>query len=332
MKQHPFFATALLLAITLLCSGNLSAQWSQSATAIYPTTLTKNVGIGTTTPQQKLDVNGDARMNQLFLTKNWGGTGGGPCLNLISDKPSILFSSGQNNNKWLMHVGSDLGGAFELFNNANPVPTFLVAPGTGNVGINTLNPISKLHINGALTINKNWNDGIAGINLTSDKPSIWFNSSQNNNKWLMHVGSDFGGAFALYSNVGPVPSLVLTPGNNGTGQVGIGTLKLPAGYKLAVGGRVICEEVKVQLQNAWPDYVFAPNYDLQPLEAVEAHIKEKQHLPGIPSACEVEENGISVGEMQTKMMEKIEELTLYLIELKKDNTSLRQEVENLKRK
>ncbi len=65
---------------------------------------------------------------------------------------------------------------------------------------------------------------------------------------------------------------------------------------------------------------------------VELHIQAEQHLPGMPSACEVEENGISVGEMQTKMMEKIEELTLYLIELKKDNTSLRQEVENLKQK
>ncbi len=200
-----------------------------------------------------------------------------------------------------------------------------------NVGIGTATPATKLHVNGALTINKNW-DGVGAINVTGDRPSVWFNSSQNNNKWLMHVGSDFGGAFELFSNSGPIPTLVLTPGANGSGRVGIGTLKLPVGYKLAVGGKIICEELKVQLQNAWPDYVFAPGYPLQSLEAVAQHIAEKGHLPNIPPACEMEDNGLSVGEMQTKMMEKIEELTLYLIELKKDNTSLRQEVEALKRK
>ncbi len=200
-----------------------------------------------------------------------------------------------------------------------------------NVGIGTASPATKLHINGALTINKNW-DGVGAINITGDRPSVWFNSGQNNNKWLMHVGSDFGGSFELFSNAGPVPALILTPGTNGTGRMGIGTLKLPVGYKLAVGGKIICEELKVQLQNAWPDYVFASNYNLQPLEAVAQHIAEKGHLPNIPSACEMEDNGLSVGEMQIKMMEKIEELTLYLIELKRDNTSLRQEVEELKRK
>ena len=82
-------------------------------------------------------------------------------------------------------------------------------------------------------------------------------------------------------------------------------------------GKVICEELKVELEAAWPDYVFAPDYDLMPLRDLEKDIKKHRHLPGIPSASEVKREGIEVGDMQAKLLQKIEELTLYIIEQEK---------------
>ncbi|MFC0183651.1 hypothetical protein ACFFJX_14255 [Pseudarcicella hirudinis] len=101
------------------------------------------------------------------------------------------------------------------------------------------------------------------------------------------------------------------------GNVGIGRTSVPSGYKLAVGGDMIAERVVVKLQSNWPDYVFNKKYSLRPLSEVERYIKENSHLPEVPSAREVTEKGIDVGEMNTKLLQKIEELTLYLIEQKK---------------
>ncbi|TCC97694.1 hypothetical protein [Pedobacter hiemivivus] len=102
------------------------------------------------------------------------------------------------------------------------------------------------------------------------------------------------------------------------GKVGIGTTDTK-GYKLAVAGDMIAESIKVKLQSVWPDYVFTNSYALPTLQETEKHIKEKGHLPGIPSAEEVNTNGIDLGEMNAKLLKKIEELTLYLIEMKKEN-------------
>lgn len=113
------------------------------------------------------------------------------------------------------------------------------------------------------------------------------------------------------------------------GNVGIGTTD-PKGYKLAVAGNMIAESVKVQLQSGWPDYVFSRDYQLPSLQQTEKHIKDKGHLPGIPSAAEVKANGIDVGEMNAKLLQKIEELTLHLIEQGKGYKALQKEVKLLK--
>jgi hypothetical protein len=102
---------------------------------------------------------------------------------------------------------------------------------------------------------------------------------------------------------------------NQDGNLGIGTTN-PGIYKLAVKGKIRAEEIKVE--TGWADYVFKEGYDLPTLEEVEQHIKETGHLINIPSAKEVEENGIELGEMNKLLLEKIEELTLYVIELKKE--------------
>ena len=96
------------------------------------------------------------------------------------------------------------------------------------------------------------------------------------------------------------------------GNIGIGTSD-PKGYRLAVNGKIRAQEIKVEAL-PWPDYVFEKDYQLQTLQETEKHIKDKSHLPGIPSAAEVKANGIDLGEMNAKLLQKIEELTLHLIE------------------
>lgn len=117
------------------------------------------------------------------------------------------------------------------------------------------------------------------------------------------------------------------------GNLGLGTPDTK-GYKLAVAGNMIAESIKVKLQGAWPDYVFAKEYPLATLQETEKHTKEKGHLPGIPSAEEVKSNGVDLGDMNVKLLQKIEELTLHLIELKKQsemqNEKLSKEIDFLK--
>lgn len=105
-----------------------------------------------------------------------------------------------------------------------------------------------------------------------------------------------------------------------------------ADYRLAVEGKLVAKEIIVTESNwnSWPDYVFKLGYKLMPLPEVEESIKQNGHLPGIPSAEDVRDNGINVAEVQAKMLEKIEELTLYMIEMKKENELLKQEINKLK--
>src|SRR5690606_30422515 len=97
-----------------------------------------------------------------------------------------------------------------------------------------------------------------------------------------------------------------------------GTVNVSA-YSLFVNGGILTEEVRVILKAQWADYVFEEDYNLPKLEEVETFIKENKHLPNVPSAKEVTENGIELGEIATIQQEKIEELTLYIIEQNKLN-------------
>ncbi|MBM2815352.1 MAG: hypothetical protein HW421_2114 [Ignavibacteria bacterium] len=114
------------------------------------------------------------------------------------------------------------------------------------------------------------------------------------------------------------------------GNVGIGVSN-PA-QKLVVDGTICAKEVRVSLSGSpcWSDFVFDKDYKLMPLDELEKHIKQNKHLPGIPSSAEVESEGVVLGEMQAKLLTKIEELTLYLIELKKENEKMKSEINKLK--
>lgn len=113
-------------------------------------------------------------------------------------------------------------------------------------------------------------------------------------------------------------------------EIRVGTLNGATGFIACIGGKLIAEEVRVELEASWPDYVFADGYDLMPLEQLKKEINQHKHLPGIPSAEQIEEQGgIDLGAMQTKLVEKVEELTLYIIQLKEQNDKLQETNEKL---
>jgi hypothetical protein len=139
-------------------------------------------------------------------------------------------------------------------------------------------------------------------------------------------GSQSGSNFAIYSYndngafVG-APFII----ERSTGNVGIGTAVALAGVKLAVNGTIQATKLKVKDAANWPDYVFDKNYRLPSLLEVEQYVGEHKHLPGIPSAAEVAEQGQDLGDMNKKLLKKIEELTLYLIDQQKQLAAQQQQ-------
>ncbi|MFD1631681.1 hypothetical protein [Pseudopedobacter beijingensis] len=145
------------------------------------------------------------------------------------------------------------------------------------------------------------------MNLKSDNQEIRFyrNSGVYGYVWSSGLGMHFGKGNSDNS---------ITVDNNGNTGIGTNTPQ----EKLSVNGKIRAKEIKVETAN-WPDYVFDENYQLPDLKETESFIKINKHLSGIPSAKEVEEHGVSLGEMNAKLLKKVEELTLYVIELKKEN-------------
>ncbi len=195
----------------------------------------------------------------------------------------------------------------------------------GNVGIGTETPSQKLEIYNPNVFNTNMQaESQDHISFTSNTPGIgnffggitWKTGARRRAAIAAvqeHTDSDFIGlAFFTKGTDGPGPideSVRITR----NGSMGIGTTTPDA--KLAVRGDIHAQEVRVDLNGAVaPDYVFKEDYDLRSLQEVQDYIKEHGHLPNIPSAQEMEANGIDLGQMNLKLLEKIEELTLYTLE------------------
>ncbi|MCD4698835.1 MAG: hypothetical protein K8S16_21595, partial [Bacteroidales bacterium] len=197
----------------------------------------------------------------------------------------------------------------------------LVLNDYGRLGIGDVSPQAGVHIKGndwpsSFLYLESGAGGDAGIRIYEGPDPKWhiFNNAVNNGLQINNQNSTDPIFFA----------------NQNTGSVGIGTTDLASGYRLSVEGKLACEEVLVEYSNGWPDYVFSEDYNLVELEDLERQIKENNHLPGIPSAKDVEENGFHLAEMQKKVLQKVEELTLYTIEQGKFIKELQKQVEELK--
>jgi trimeric autotransporter adhesin len=101
---------------------------------------------------------------------------------------------------------------------------------------------------------------------------------------------------------------------------------------LNVLGGVLADSVRTALSGDWADHVFRNDYPLRSLQELQEYILSNEHLPGIPTQAEVQRDGINLGEMDSKLLEKIEELTLYVLELKKENQEQQKEIDKLKRR
>ena len=195
---------------------------------------------------------------------------------------------------------------------------------TGKLGVGTTSPATQLHVNGAFRISSSF--GYLTVTST-DANYMRFNTNLsafhfNKPLYLQNVAVRGMGPALIFYTAENTYCLTLL-GN----RVGIGTQNPQ--HLLDVNGTIRAKEILVETTGA--DFVFANDYQLRPLSEVKAFIQENKHLPEIQSAQEMQENGVSVSELQTKLLQKIEELTLYLIEQEQTIQELRQEVEQLKK-
>jgi hypothetical protein len=135
----------------------------------------------------------------------------------------------------------------------------------------------------------------------------------------------YQGAIAFYTRYDLAYSESMRIASNG--NIGIGT-DAPD-QKLTVKGTIHTKEVKVDLNSPLdgPDYVFESDYDLTPLSEVEAYVKANKHLPEVPSANEMYDEGLNLKEMNLLLLKKVEELTLHLIELEKSMANANKRIE-----
>ncbi|MCP4456808.1 MAG: hypothetical protein GY816_02085 [Cytophagales bacterium] len=218
---------------------------------------------------------------------------------------------------------------------------------TGNVGIGDGTPSYDLDVNGdtrimgKLILNNNevpttLIDGMVyfdkNVHLDTGNGIYQYFTGGNGSAISYYHATDGWGALISTNNM-----KWITPEFDGlkvTNAVTIGqasTHSDPDGI-LYVDGNSYFTEVNVTSSSPWPDFVFAKDYDLKPLNQVETFIKENQHLPDVPSAKEVEENGINVGDMNAVLLKKIEELTLHLIEQNKQLEKLQLQVNKIENK
>lgn len=211
---------------------------------------------------------------------------------------------------------------------------------SGNIGIGTIAQTEKLQVAGnilsmgTLFLGVKKDDVGYGQRIDFDNygnyDPLWlsrYNVASDASELRVNIGDDGGAADAFavgyisWDGSGWHPRMTV----RADGQVGIGTASVNDGtYKLYVETGIRTRKIKVD-QSTWADYVFNNSYTLRPLSEVEGFIKKYQHLPDVPSAAEVAKDGIDLGANQAVLLKKIEELTLYLIEQKKEIELLKEE-------
>jgi hypothetical protein len=292
---------------------------------------TGNVGIGVSSPADLLHVGGNLRVdNNLVFTGSGKFFHSGNADLKLNINGHLLFDMlysknvgiGINSPLSKFHVNGDIRSEtkFIITNGGSiyksGISDLTINPGkhlfidlasTGNIGVGVSNPTSKLHVSG----------DIKGDFIRVSDAGVFLKTST----------SDL--ALGFYNNFRIAPL-------NLNGRVVIGATTITSGtyntndVKLTVDGHAIFKKVIVT-QNAWADFVFAKDYKLRPLAEVEQFINTNKHLPDVPSENEVLENGISLGDMDAILLQKIEELTLYLIQLEKQNQELSKEISKIKK-
>jgi hypothetical protein len=266
--------------------------------------LNGNLGLGTTTPASKLHLNSAVERETFRIYKS----------TTTSNYLSIWQGDGAGA---IDPIGTGL-----LYLGYDQSTNVVIGNTGGKLGIGTGAPAELLHVKSALpypriSVQSTNSSGAPGFNIAD---------ATGNPKFTWHY--DIAGGFmGFFQGTGGGNKMVIRD----DGNVGIGTTT-PGNFKLAVNGKIWGTEVQVALTNPGPDYVFEKSYALPTLEEVKSYIDQNKHLSEVPSAKEMEANGVNVGEMNMLLLKKIEELTLYVIDLKKESTRQQKEIEDLKSK
>jgi len=212
---------------------------------------------------------------------------------------------------------------------------------TGYVGIGTIAPVVKLSIEETDSSQSNF---LRFNTKDMNNSHMYFgtaNSSFNVNTYKMqsvlesyrnlHISAATATSSIFFETGRVDANAPIRMMINSAGDVGIGTTA-PGPYKLAVEGTIGARKIRVTQVKPWADFVFAASYKLPTIQDVENFISIHQRLPDIPSAAEVAKDGIDLGDMNQKLLQKIEEQMLYIIEMNKKITSLTNEVRDLKEK
>ena len=283
----------------------------------------QNVGIGTVNPLEKVDVDGSLRLtgnSRLLKFETGTATVGTPRY-----LPGIGFirANGAQLGK-IEYVDTLNFASFIRMSMGNSFANGFTLNASNNAGIGTANPQARLHVAGTEGIDEVaissghategstiqfYNGGVDALPLTK---KIFIQLNDNDLRMGTNSNND-NGKFIIRNN-GNDRLWVDSAGNVSIGS----TYKVANGYKLSVNGKIMSEEVRVQMDADWPDYVFEKEYNLMPMEELEKYINTHKHLPGIAPAAEVKANGIDLGNINKQLLEKVEELTLYLLALKKE--------------
>jgi len=265
-----------------------------------------NVGIGTTSPSSKLTIDGIDNYSDGITIQNTTGY-----KHLIT-----AFADGVNPT-----TGSAL--QFKVANNnAGGNVAVMTLKGSGNVGIGTTSPQSTLDIRGNI-VTETGTDPIIYTGVGSSELNRYLsliNSTGVHSASGLKAGGILIADSYAYANPGKNDLIV-------KGNVGIGTPSPDA--KLAVSGQVHAQEVKVSVTVPGPDYVFEKDYKLSSLQEIKNYIEQNKHLPEVPSAKEMEKNGVKLGEMNMLLLKKIEELTLHLLNQEKKFTTQEERIKEL---
>ncbi|MBL0134415.1 MAG: hypothetical protein IPP79_10655 [Chitinophagaceae bacterium] len=310
-----FFDGTLWLAVN---AGGTNL-WSLNGTSIYNTNG-QNVGIGTNNPTARLELVGSMILSQGSMLLSQGS----PLIlkdDAASNSTSIQFRNSTATSQFSLN---HLGGTLDVLWLESPAHSIdLVMAANGRVGIGTLVPSVKFHVLGSGEV----------LRVDGTDPQIGLAQAGVLKGVLRLGGNDIVIGSPASNDTGRVifringgDRMMLHP----DGRVSIGTAFPATGYSLSVNGKIISSEVKVQLQANWPDYVFDKSYTRPSLSQLETFVASNKHLPGIPTALEVKKEGIELGEMNRKLLEKVEELTLYMIEMNKRIDSLEKENKQLR--